>query len=103
MIKPEKLPELKPCPFCGGKAEFASFQPDYMHVHYIRCTKCDMSTGTSHEKLSLQAKKWNRRETKAVEEKVRKETAKEICVLLSGFGIDAMLEAIRETYGVEME
>ena len=32
-----------------------------------------------------------------------KGTAKEICVLISGFGIDAMLEAIRETYGVEME
>lgn len=30
-----------------------------------------------------------------------KNTAKEICVLLEGFGIDAMLEAIRETYGIE--
>ena len=53
--------ELKPCPFCGGKAEFVTFQPSYMQVYCIRCTKCGMTTGTSHEKLSVQAKKWDRR------------------------------------------
>ena len=56
-----KIPKLKNCPFCGGRAEFATFESNYMKIYYIHCTKCGMMTGTSHERLILQAKRWNRR------------------------------------------
>ena len=58
---------LKPCPFCGGKAEFFN----YKHRHlYIRCLRCYaepyvefiVSTGKSEEDaLKNLAEKWNRR------------------------------------------
>ena len=54
---------MKPCPFCGGNAEFG--QLHYLHSscdpYYIICTQCGMMTATSHESKSIQAKQWNKR------------------------------------------
>lgn len=38
--------KLKPCPFCGGKAEIKYVQSgwSYENIAYIRCTKCGASS-----------------------------------------------------------
>lgn len=33
--------KLKPCPFCGGEAEFCDFDG----LRFVRCVKCRISTG----------------------------------------------------------
>lgn len=39
------MTDLKPCPFCGGKAEFARKQVKtkghWCDAVYVRCTNCD--------------------------------------------------------------
>ncbi len=51
--------KLKPCPFCGGKAEMFSLK--YMaNEHFVRCSQCDSSTHgqkTKEEAMEI----WNRR------------------------------------------
>ena len=63
MTKRQIIPQLKDCPFCGGKAEFR--QMNYLGTdsdpYYIICTKCNMQTATTFESRSKQAKDWNRR------------------------------------------
>lgn len=54
--------ELKPCPFCGGRAEY---NEDNHGWHWIECTKCESATGqvnplTSGMKSRL-AESWNTR------------------------------------------
>ena len=57
----EKI-ELKPCPFCGGDAEVASFKLGiFGHAYYyVRCTMCGATS-----KVQVTARKaersWNRR------------------------------------------
>ena len=38
--------QLKPCPFCGGKAEIKYVQSgwSYENTAYVRCTKCGASS-----------------------------------------------------------
>lgn len=55
--------ELKPCPFCGGKAETR----EYYHYglgyeHWVKCTICEVRTpggidNTEHSEIKI----WNRR------------------------------------------
>lgn len=60
---------LKPCPFCGGKAEFHQFA-NPKSSYSIECTVCRCgtygwdcpSTGTHDENKAMQAERWNRRE-----------------------------------------
>jgi Lar family restriction alleviation protein len=49
--------KLKPCPFCGGKAEFRSGSST---MPYIRCRECGGRTKSSRNKANLIAV-WNRR------------------------------------------
>lgn len=49
--------ELKPCPFCGGKAEFRSGSST---TPYIRCKECGGRTKSSRNSANLVAA-WNRR------------------------------------------
>ena len=48
---------LKPCPFCGGKAEFRSGSST---TPYIRCRECGGRTKSSRNRANLIAA-WNRR------------------------------------------
>lgn len=58
--------ELKPCPFCGGKAKVFDNHKDFdtERVKYgVKCTKCKMYM-TFEDKLyskSLVVRGWNRR------------------------------------------
>jgi Lar family restriction alleviation protein len=47
--------ELKPCPFCGGKAEMKG-----VVVAYVKCSNCKAETGC-YEKEDEAAGAWNRR------------------------------------------
>lgn len=56
--------DLKPCPFCGGKAKFSSYYGSWKVV----CTGCGVRTKPRGERatdkegiLQIVGKKWNRR------------------------------------------
>ena len=60
--------ELKPCPFCGGKAfmeviepheHFIADLPDYGGGAFIECTNCTCSMSAKTEEKAIEA--WNRR------------------------------------------
>lgn len=59
--------ELKPCPFCGGKAKIVNIGDcDGSDFYMIVCTKCTTSTSfgfKSRTKLDV-IKAWNRRTKK---------------------------------------
>ena len=72
------MPDLKPCPFCGGEVTFGTSRTSYYAIlgeHgsscvNVRCNKCslDMYDHSRHvkdydERIALLAKKWNRRVT----------------------------------------
>lgn len=55
---------LKPCPFCGGKAEFEIVAP--MKSIYVHCSECSASTADYNADVNYCAKgkaadAWNRR------------------------------------------
>lgn len=59
--------ELKPCPFCGGKAKLYSVgtgNPQHGHYHQIVCQDCLAATGAhwSGEQFAIDA--WNTRKWK---------------------------------------
>lgn len=82
-----KIPELKPCPFCGGEAYLEEFEP---HKHFfvelpeypggamITCKKCEGRLSFSGKDAKEKViKAWNTRVyPRDVQEAVRKETPK---------------------------
>lgn len=66
------MSELKPCPFCGGKAEYKTYmsQPTLFssskrHIYYI-CGDCEAQTKAFRESVHYSAEEkaaeaWNRR------------------------------------------
>ena len=51
------MPDLKPCPFCGGKAELFHSYDGY---HCVQCTCC--ACGTIHMRTEMDVvRMWNRR------------------------------------------
>lgn len=53
--------ELKPCPFCGGKAELYEDHYQYTdHSAWIRCTNCFIHTQTLFGKNEV-IQQWNTR------------------------------------------
>ena len=63
------MEELKPCPFCGGKATLIKTRAYttgavLYHVwhHELKCTMREMRT-ENHETADLAIESWNRRET----------------------------------------
>ena len=38
------IPELKPCPFCGGEGQICDRTVFYDHAKIIRCKRCDAMT-----------------------------------------------------------
>lgn len=60
------MSKLKPCPFCGGKAEEDNYESNKNLIHgtgWIGCRKCrvfmDYTHGEYGRKLAIEA--WNRR------------------------------------------
>ena len=52
------MEQLKPCPFCGGKAKVILFMRNYG----VACTKCLGGIVPHHEQTKHEAiKAWNRR------------------------------------------
>lgn len=60
-----KNPDLKPCPFCGGKASIFAFeQPDGSITYEVDCENdgCEVSACTMmHDTREQAAAVWNRR------------------------------------------
>ena len=61
-----KESELKPCPFCGGKAEFGVNPNTFCKTIWVYCQKCGAET--KHFEIDLYscaaknaAEAWNRR------------------------------------------
>ena len=59
------MPELKPCPKCGGKARFdariACMRPKGQIWFFVRCERCKARTGL-HKSLLDAIVEWTRRE-----------------------------------------
>lgn len=56
--------KLKPCPFCGGKAELVADVFDQKRIWYVRCcgTGCAVFSETADRPTPQEAAKlWNRR------------------------------------------
>lgn len=70
------MDELKPCPFCGGEAEFDVRETKHGEIIFVSCTMCDASSkafkfhGDADYFESRAANKaahfWNSREEKGV-------------------------------------
>lgn len=67
-----KETKLKPCPFCGGKAEITNHTECaghgmYIPQCYVRCVKCNAHGGTADgyfdngDLKALAIERWNRR------------------------------------------
>lgn len=60
------MPELKPCPFCGGKAKLHHKYEMMTGYSYIYCTRCRTETekfaqSCSHSSDEKAIEAWNRR------------------------------------------
>lgn len=58
--------KLKPCPFCGGKAEFIECTIALKNAIAVRCTKCNVKTESRPESVTYCARDyvisdWNKR------------------------------------------
>lgn len=53
------MTELKPCPFCGGKAVFIESWNFVAYVTRVQCTKCAISTQPMRKGTAT--RRWNRR------------------------------------------
>lgn len=67
--------ELKPCPFCGGKAKIVMTEDDTGECvgpffFWIRCEECHLETGAKSSE-SEAIKEWNRRGTGGRKKNVR--------------------------------
>lgn len=61
-MKMEKLKPLKPCPFCGGKAEMLVSEYDDSRKEYlVACAECDGMVERWRETEEEAVEQWNRR------------------------------------------
>ena len=55
------MKDIKPCPFCGGKAFLGQYQTNFFATLYaVRCEDCN-SVGKSCKTEEEAAEAWNRR------------------------------------------
>lgn len=53
--------ELKPCPFCGGKAEKRTFiKNGGFYIYRVYCTQCQIGAA-GHTSMKRACETWNRR------------------------------------------
>lgn len=52
------MPEIKPCPKCGGKAEFIKLFERFRYDGFVKCTKCN-AEGRSYTSKQNAVKAWN--------------------------------------------
>nr|DAQ39758.1 MAG TPA: restriction alleviation protein [Caudoviricetes sp.] len=52
--------DLKPCPFCGGKAILETVDGNSSEECYIYCPECDFESGVYSQPKFI-VEKWNRR------------------------------------------
>lgn len=58
----DKIKPLKPCPFCGGKAEMLiSEYEDSRKEYLVACTECDGMVECWRETEEEAVEQWNRR------------------------------------------
>lgn len=56
------MPDLKPCPFCGGKAELMKIDIPEMRIFWrAECRNCGASTWYRLTEREFAEKAWNRR------------------------------------------
>lgn len=55
----EKSDDLKPCPFCGGKAILSSWE--LLHEHSVSCSRCHAVSGDYEDTREKAIMRWNRR------------------------------------------
>ena len=55
--------ELKPCPFCGGKAELKTVNQCFAEAYYVRCKDktCRGRAAKAVRSIHAAVKSWNRR------------------------------------------
>lgn len=62
-----KTPDLKPCPFCGGRPNVITwFRPDKTEMYQIQCGSqfCNIQPMTAyHTNKAVVVREWNRRVT----------------------------------------
>lgn len=63
----ERGNELKPCPFCGGKAKLMADQTPWSRVHgyFVTCLKCGVETPRNKRSAGEAAFAWNMRKREA--------------------------------------
>lgn len=55
------MPDLKPCPFCGGEAELRAVDNEKINTDwYVLCLGCCVETFPSYSRKKA-AESWNRR------------------------------------------
>lgn len=57
--------ELKPCPFCGGEAEYGA--NSVQGYEYVRCASCKARTWSCYETKEQAAQAWNTRAERTCE------------------------------------
>ena len=54
--------QLKPCPFCGGKARLLTWDIDFKNCYIVCCRKCEVKPSTAtHTNIEYAVKAWNKR------------------------------------------
>ncbi len=89
--------ELKPCPFCGGKAEYICYDDEEYHI--VRCKDCGAEIGWIDSKEEV-FRKWNNRpESKplSLEELKQMDGEPVYCVDIYGEGKWALVDTADET------
>lgn len=87
------MTELKPCPFCGGEAEYGA--NSVQGYEYVRCASCKARTWSCYETKEQAAQAWNtraertcypmRRSGKSFSEEEKKTTLDACCSECRGF------------------